>query len=291
MDSQTRLRRIQIKPDKTLDLGFGYFNFSTRQFRPYAGLRPNVLLLGAQKCGTSSLAYYLSLHPDIHASAPVKEPGFYLFDEWSRDYWKRFGKNYRNRNQLLRKAMVTGYTGQRWFLEATTWYTMPSVSAGLNIPEKVKGKVEKGLYIVRNPFDRMISAYNNFYKGKVNEGFNKVFDADSSLLEISLYFKQLQPFIERLGSDNIYVVIFEELIADIPGTLHKIEKFLKLDPTIPAASYPALNEARDKTRHTYSRENFERLMEQIVPDTLQLEDFMGRPTGWDFSTASWLGDG
>lgn len=40
---------------------------------------PNFLIIGAAKSGTSSLAYYLSCHPQVHVSQ-VKEPRFFAFE-------------------------------------------------------------------------------------------------------------------------------------------------------------------------------------------------------------------
>jgi hypothetical protein len=39
---------------------------------------PSFFVLGAARCGTTSLHYYLDQHPDIAMSA-VKEPNFFLF--------------------------------------------------------------------------------------------------------------------------------------------------------------------------------------------------------------------
>ena len=48
----------------------------TRGIRSLAGRLPDFIVVGAAKAGTSSLARYLSLHPDIHMSRP-KEPNFF----------------------------------------------------------------------------------------------------------------------------------------------------------------------------------------------------------------------
>lgn len=40
-------------------------------------MRPNLFIIGAPKCGTTSLYEYLYGHPEIYMS-PVKEP-FYFF--------------------------------------------------------------------------------------------------------------------------------------------------------------------------------------------------------------------
>ncbi|MDQ1697372.1 MAG: hypothetical protein QOJ03_2725, partial [Frankiaceae bacterium] len=39
---------------------------------------PNFLILGAARCGTTSLHYYLAEHPDVCMST-IKEPNFFLF--------------------------------------------------------------------------------------------------------------------------------------------------------------------------------------------------------------------
>lgn len=41
--------------------------------------KPNFFILGAPKCGTTSLAYWLSEHPQVFMS-PVKEPNYFNFD-------------------------------------------------------------------------------------------------------------------------------------------------------------------------------------------------------------------
>jgi Sulfotransferase family len=40
---------------------------------------PNFFIVGAAKCGTTSLAHYLSLHPQVHMSA-LKEPRYFAFE-------------------------------------------------------------------------------------------------------------------------------------------------------------------------------------------------------------------
>src|SRR5438093_10024477 len=48
------------------------------------GALPNLVVIGAQKCGTSGLHYYLSLHPEISMSRP-KELNFFIAERnWPR---------------------------------------------------------------------------------------------------------------------------------------------------------------------------------------------------------------
>ena len=50
------------------------------------GRKPNLFLIGAPKCGTTSLASYLSDHPQIFVSDP-KEPHFFNTDSENRKTW------------------------------------------------------------------------------------------------------------------------------------------------------------------------------------------------------------
>ena len=55
------------------------------------GALPNLIVIGAQKCGTSGLHYYLSLHPEISMSRP-KELNFFIEERnWPRgvDWYRR----------------------------------------------------------------------------------------------------------------------------------------------------------------------------------------------------------
>ena len=40
---------------------------------------PNLFIVGAPKCGTTSLHYYLNQHPDVYLCEP-KEPNYYNTD-------------------------------------------------------------------------------------------------------------------------------------------------------------------------------------------------------------------
>lgn len=44
---------------------------------------PNVFIIGAAKCGTTSLQHYLDQHPDISVSR-VKEPGVFSEGRWAQ---------------------------------------------------------------------------------------------------------------------------------------------------------------------------------------------------------------
>ena len=50
-------------------------------------IKPNLIIIGSQKCGATSLHNHLNQHPDIFMSSPMKEPGYFIFNEWDKSYW------------------------------------------------------------------------------------------------------------------------------------------------------------------------------------------------------------
>ncbi len=118
---------------------------------------PGFIIIGAQKCGTSSLHYYLNQHPDLVASRP-KELHFFnreiYFDKDLRWYNSHF-------KHMYRKGKV--------FFESTPAYIYhPNTARHLyeSYPEICL------LVLLRDPVNRAYSAYNHyrdiFEKGLAN---------------------------------------------------------------------------------------------------------------------------
>ncbi|MEX2489689.1 MAG: sulfotransferase domain-containing protein [Pseudomonadales bacterium] len=110
--------------------------------------RPNFFILGAPRCGTSSLAYWLSTHPNIFMP-PIKEPHYF-----SKDLANRTIRTMSRYESLFAEVeehhMVVG--------EASTWY-LYSREAVRNIEESCSGS----LYIVmsRDPVEMAYSLYHH----------------------------------------------------------------------------------------------------------------------------------
>ena len=102
-----------------------------------AGLLPNTFIIGAAKCGTTSLWLYLDAHPEIAFSAN-KEPAFFVRPHYRDELGLVRG--------LFRPAPVRG--------EASTVYTTHPVNSG--VPERIRSLVPdaKLIYMVRDPVDR-----------------------------------------------------------------------------------------------------------------------------------------
>src|SRR5688572_6261293 len=111
---------------------------------------PNLIIIGAQKCGTSALHHYIHLHPEICMSAQ-KELNFFIESgNWSKGlawYESNFGGK-------AGKAKIYG--------EASPNYT--DYPGTREVPERMHGIVPdvKLIYMVRHPIERIISQYIHY---------------------------------------------------------------------------------------------------------------------------------
>lgn len=282
-----RAWRRQHLSKRFIDLGAAMYDRDRHRLVSYQTVRPNLVLIGAQKAGTTSLAHYLSWSPSIHVSSPMKEPGFFIFEEWARKYWASRGRDYSSVRELLRHGMLHGYQGERWFCDASTYYTTASRAEDYRIGETLAAAGAKVLYSVRNPFARMISNYNHV-RDRVSESFNELLVLDSSLLVTSLYHRQLSSILEFVPREDVEVIVFEEFVADPQATLDRIAGFLDVERIVPSSGFPVRNKTEGKIDHQFSEENFERLSLAVRDDVAAFEQLLGRPLPWDLSAERWV---
>jgi Sulfotransferase domain len=101
-------------------------------------IKPNFFILGAPKCGTTSLAVWLSEHPQIYM--PQKEPHFFNTDH------RRFLNSLEGYERLFAGANAR----HRAVGEASVWY-LSSASAVKNILDYAPDA--KFIVMLRNPVD------------------------------------------------------------------------------------------------------------------------------------------
>lgn len=117
--------------------------------------RPNFFIIGAPKCGTTSLAHWLGQHPNIFMS-PAKEPYFYNTD---MDYYTEdmFDKPGRSVTEYL--ALFEGAADEHLAVgEASTWYLYSQVAVDNILNENPAARL---IVSLRNPVDMVISLHNH----------------------------------------------------------------------------------------------------------------------------------
>ena len=265
-------------------------------------LLPNLFILGAQKSGTTSLHGYLSQHPEIFMSYPMKEPGYFLDFDVIRKYWGTLNIKLTSKVDLLKNHMLQGYHGEKYIGEGSIYYTLGKRAELQNFPEKIFKNCPKAkfIYILRNPLARIVSAFlhekkKNRAEYNLNEfvtnSENKVLD--HVCVETSLYHYQLSQYLKYYDKCNFKIIIFEDFIRNPQWVLDEICSFLKVERLNKFDSLEVLNQSYIRSTILkqdlkFSEAVYHYLMDLIIPDKTSLENFIGKSIQkWDLSKELW----
>lgn len=177
-----------------------------------------LLIIGAMKCGTTTLFDYLSQHPQI-APSRRKEPNFFT-DNWDKG-WEWYISRWESWNPDNHKIAM----------EATINYTKVPIypNAAERIFSLKKKANFKFIYIVRDPIARIESHYT--HARGANWG-NHIYSLSKGihpeLIETSRYAAQIEEYYSRFPSEDILLLNFEDLKLDIKSVLRKICNFANL---------------------------------------------------------------
>jgi len=175
------------------------------------------MILGAQKCGTTTLAQILRSHPSIVMSKG-KEPHFFS----TTSDWKREIEDYH--------ALFDQQENVLYFEASVTYTFYPLLNLGIWDDLYNYNPDMKFIYIVRNPIDRVISSYMHQYvKGFTDLPIEQALIKERYYTELTRYYTQISPFIEKFGRENILIIDFDELAENIQGLMIQVSEFLCID--------------------------------------------------------------
>jgi hypothetical protein len=193
---------------------------------------PNFLIVGAMKCGTTALYYYLEQHPQVFMS-PVKEPNFFCFEG-------REGPDSGNSitDIAAYRDLFKGVLSERAIGEASHCYLYEPRAV-----ERIKHYAPhaKLIAILRNPIDR---AYSHFLHA-VRNGTEPFTDFAQALraeetgahpgrtsqdyVGRGLYYGQLQRYLGVFSHDQVRIYLYEDLSNAPVDTLQDAFRFLGVD--------------------------------------------------------------
>lgn len=195
------------------------------------GALPNLVVIGAQKCGTSGLHYYLSLHPEISMSRP-KELNFFIAERnWSRGVdW--YGRHFDPR------ARVRG--------ESSPNYTAFPQHTG--VVERMHELLPEArlIYLIRDPLERIAAHWVHNYAKRRERGDLRatLLHPQTSYLARSQYYMQLEQFLHRYDRERLLVIEQNELRDERAATLRRVFEFVGVDPSF---THPRFREERHQT--------------------------------------------
>jgi len=178
---------------------------------------PNLIIIGAQKCGTTRLHYYLGLHPQIFMSKE-KELEFFIEERNWPNGLAWYASNFKGR------AKIYGESSPNY----SYYPRFTGVPARMHAIEP-KAKL---IYIVRDPIERMISSYiQNCSGGRENRSIEEALRSPNNQYRYrSLYYMQLMQYLAHYPASQIVVITNEDLECNLPSTLRKVFEFLDVDP-------------------------------------------------------------
>jgi hypothetical protein len=188
---------------------------------------PNLIVIGAMKCGTSSMHSYLSAHPEIRMSR-TKEINFFGRD----DRWQLGPEWYRSHfsaSARFRGESCPDYSKFPRFAE---------------VPGRMKQLVPdvKLIYLVRDPVERILSHYLHARESgrepRAIDAALSCFD-HNKYIEPSRYYTQLQRYLRYFPDEQIHIVSTEDMRQDRRGTLRDVFRFLGVDESFHSAHHDA----------------------------------------------------
>jgi hypothetical protein len=198
---------------------------------------PNFLIVGASRCGTTSLYHYLKEHPDVFMSS-IKEPSFILFQftkvpkNGIGDHRKKYIGNFDDYRKLFEKAGDKKAIGEA-SSENLYHYerAIPTIQKFLGDP--------KIIIAIRNPVEKAYSAYTflvsenreylTFEEGlaqeekRRREGWGQIW----FYKDTGFFSRSVKAYLESFS--NVKICLFDDLKRDPLALVQDAYRFLGVD--------------------------------------------------------------
>jgi hypothetical protein len=247
---------------------------------------PDFIIIGAQRCGTTSLYNYMADHPGV-ASAFLKETHFFDIHFAKGLSWYR--------------AHFPFAWGQRRPVvgEATPYYLFYP-----HAPHRVRDTVPgaKLIVLLRNPADRAYSHYHHEVSTGVetasfeealkreestlpgetarvvaDEGYRSFAHFHYSYLARGIYVDQIHPWTKLFDKEHLLIIKSEDFYADPAAVVGQVFRFLDLPPWT-SGTYEKYNLAHYADMNPATRDRLEAFFQ---PHNQRLYDVLGTDLGWD----------
>tara|TARA_B100001175_G_scaffold317723_1_gene335965 strand:- start:656 stop:1561 length:906 start_codon:yes stop_codon:yes gene_type:complete len=201
---------------------------------------PNFLIVGAAKCGTSSLHNYLNQHPDIFMPTfnkegrNVKEPQF-LISERLKDRIHFGVWGWEEYKSLFNKVNSENAIG-----ESSVFYLYYYNDAIKEIKNRL-GKDIKIIIMLRNPIDRAYSAFQHVSRGLIEKNtFEEALILENGRLQnnkritpmvmykdMGMYYRMVKAYIEEFK--DVHIILYEDFNLSSDKVVKDVFRFLGVD--------------------------------------------------------------
>ncbi|XP_063817088.1 heparan sulfate glucosamine 3-O-sulfotransferase 3A1-like [Pseudophryne corroboree] len=253
---------------------------------------PQAILIGVKKGGTRALLEFLRVHPDIRAVGA--EPHF-------------FDRNYERGLAWYRELMPRTLDGQITMEKTPSYFVTKEAPARIS----AMSKDTKLIVVVRDPVTRIISDYTQtlskrpdiptFESLTFKNRTTGLIDISWSAIQIGIYAKHLENWLQYFPMNKILFVSGERLITNPAGELEIVQDFLCLKRIITdkhfyfnkTKGFPCLKKAegsskphclgktKGRTHPNIDPEVVLRLREFYRPFNMKFYQMTGHDFGWD----------
>jgi len=220
--------------------------------------KPDFFIVGAPKCGTTSLYAWLSTHPEVFLS-PVKEPYYFCPDIVEPRY-----PSERDYLELFSAAGNAKRVG-----EASTWYLYSEEAAGRIHDFNPEAGI---IILLRDPVGMLESLHNyNLLIGQEDESsLERALALESERAEgrhlpagvtqpKALQYRQIvslseqaSRYLQRFGREQVHLILLDDLMADPAATYRGVLDFLGVNRDL-LPDFSVANAAR-RVRFRWLRE-------------------------------------
>jgi len=198
---------------------------------------PNTFLIGAAKCGTTTLTDTLKQHPQVYLPF-AKEPRFFSDDRLFYDK----GINWYSDTYFSPKQISTIR------IDASTTYLYWSMKAAQHIKDTFQGQKLRFIAIFRDPVERAYSYYWHslryeredlpFFDAiikeeeRIQQNWDNLFYCgrqDFGYVRGGFYAKNLEPFLKRFPREDFLFLLQEDLADSFETTIDNLLSFLEIE--------------------------------------------------------------
>ena len=264
---------------------------SLRRLSSHFRALPNVLIVGAQRSGTTSLAAYLSQHPDVESSF-FKE--VHYFDDGvtaARNSYQK-GEDWYRAHFPLRKRAATSPV----LFEATPMYLFHPLA-----PERIHKLLPsaKIIAILRNPVDRAISHYRHSTsrghetlplldalmaeENRIGTALRDSHFGNDDVRRFSykargLYAEQIERYQAKFPRENILLVSSDDLFRAPDEVLNQIFQFIGVQPDLENSDITPRNVSQEVVEVPQEARDY--LHDYFREPNQALNLLLGRDFGW-----------
>jgi len=198
-------------------------------------------VVGAARCGTTSLYNYLVQHPEIYLPK-IKELNYFSEVE-SKDLslYDSPKKNHFYHTKIIKLSSVY----ENLFAEASKNQVKGDISPSYMWDQNTAQKIydhnpdAKIIISLRNPVARAFSHYvmnygigqetHTSFREALKAPKENIWGGGNLYLELSEYYQAIKPYFDKFKKENIKLLIFEDWVKEKDETLSEIFSFLNIN--------------------------------------------------------------